>query len=119
MGTPNDKPAADPEMLDVKGTDDEVDMAIVAAQAKEVEETMTLREAAWRYKKAMFWSVIVSMVRKQKRWLADGKNIVMESYGTILLNSFYAYDSFKARFGDRLPNGDYSIAPRWQTALCE
>lgn len=42
----------------------------------------------------------------------------MESYDTILLSSFYGYDSFNKHFGERLPSGKYSLPAEWQSAIC-
>lgn len=47
------------------------------------------------------------------------ENIVMESYDTILLSSFYGYDSFNKKFGIQLANGKFTIPAEWQSALCE
>lgn len=41
----------------------------------------------------------------------------MESYDTMLVTTFFSYPTFVQKFGDRLPNGTYSIPANWQTAL--
>lgn len=43
----------------------------------------------------------------------------MESYDTILLSSFYGYQSFNERFGVLLPSGSYTMEAQWQSALCK
>lgn len=37
----------------------------------------------------------------------------------MLIGTFFAYPSFQQRFGERLPNGTYSLTAQWQTALGE
>lgn len=43
--------------------------------------------------------------------------IIMESYDTMLIGTFFAYPTFQQRFGERLANGTYSIPAEWQTLL--
>lgn len=47
-------------------TYDATAVAIIAQQAKEREESMTLGQAFSAYKKAVFWSIMVSMVSHQR-----------------------------------------------------
>ncbi|BEJ11397.1 hypothetical protein CspHIS471_0108190 [Cutaneotrichosporon sp. HIS471] len=79
--------------------------AEMAARAREAENSLGLWQAFKAYRWAVFWSILVSM------------NIVMESYDTILLSSFYGYDSFNEKFGERLPSGKYSLPAEWQSAI--
>lgn len=66
LSNPNNLIMFENEKANQDFVDDKIDrtaeIAAIAAQAKENDQNQTLREAAWRYKKAMFWSVIVSMV---------------------------------------------------------
>ncbi|BEI86280.1 hypothetical protein CcaverHIS002_0605670 [Cutaneotrichosporon cavernicola] len=85
-----------------------VDDAVLTERAqkfKEAEESMSLGATFRAYKKALAWSVLVSM------------NIVMESYGTILLNSFYAQPAFLAKFGEVGHSGKLEIPAKWQTSM--
>lgn len=43
----------------------------------------------------------------------------MESYGTILLNSFYAQPAFLNKFGEVGKSGKLEIPAKWQTSMCE
>ncbi|RSH83794.1 hypothetical protein EHS25_005409 [Saitozyma podzolica] len=79
--------------------------AIDAQRAASREHSLSPLAAFKAYKKAICWSVLVSMV------------IVMESYDTILVVSFFAYPTFQQQFGDKLANGSYSVPPQWQSAM--
>lgn len=77
----------------------------LSRDATEVEHSLTTREAFKVYKKAVFWSVIVSM------------GIIMDSYDTQLLGNFYALPEFQRQFGQPLKNGKYQVTTSWQTKL--
>lgn len=42
---------------------------------------------------------------------------IMESYDIQLMSSFFAFPQFQERYGERLPNGKYSIPAAWQLGL--
>ncbi|KFY37745.1 hypothetical protein V495_07004 [Pseudogymnoascus sp. VKM F-4514 (FW-929)] len=76
-----------------------------ARLATDVEHDLTLWQALKIYRKAVAWSVIVSMAT------------IMESYDIQIIGSFYAYPTFQKKFGEQLPNGKYSITAPWQVGL--
>ncbi|KAF7534216.1 hypothetical protein G7054_g6418 [Neopestalotiopsis clavispora] len=76
-----------------------------AAQGTASESRMSIWQALRYYRKAVMWSMIVSMAT------------IMESYMLILVNSFYAYPQFLQRFGERLASGSYTISTTWQISL--
>lgn len=51
----------------------------VARDSDEEEKSMTIREALKYYKKAIFWSLAISLC------------VIMEGYDTNLISNFYAY----------------------------
>lgn len=97
------------------------------------EHASTLRDSWRTHKKAMFWSMGVSLVRPRPassntkpscsgilppcHTLTVRQIIVMESYNTMLISTFFAYPTFQRSFGEQLPNGNYSIPAKWMTAL--
>lgn len=58
-----------------------------AKQATAIEHSMTVWKSIKTYRKAVFWSVIVSAT------------IIMEGYDTTLIGSFFAYPMFKQKYG--------------------
>ncbi|KAK7418721.1 hypothetical protein QQX98_003739 [Neonectria punicea] len=81
-------------------------MANAAAdEGKRVETSLSIKDAFRHYRKAVAWSVAVSM------------STIMESYGLLLMDSFFAFPQFKQRYGEQLPDGTYSVLARWQLAL--
>ncbi|KAG9496179.1 hypothetical protein J7337_012760 [Fusarium musae] len=76
-----------------------------ADEAQRVDTTLTARDAFFYYWKAVGWSVAISM------------STIMESYGMLLMNSFFAFPQFQQKYGVELPNGKYSIPAKWQLAL--
>ncbi|KAF4455949.1 MFS maltose permease [Fusarium austroafricanum] len=81
------------------------DRDTAADEAQRVDTTLTARQAFSYYYKAVAWSVAIAM------------STIMESYGLILMNSFFAFPQFQQRYGEQLPNGKYSIPAKWQLAL--
>lgn len=73
--------------------------------ATETEHNLTFWQAMKIYRKAVAWSVIVSMAT------------IMESYDIQIIGSFYAYPTFQKKYGELLPNGKYSIPAKWQVGL--
>ncbi len=76
-----------------------------ARLATEAEHDLTFCQAVKIYRKAVAWSVIVSMAT------------IMESYDIQIIGSFYAYPTFQKKYGEQLPNGEYSISAPWQVGL--
>jgi SP family general alpha glucoside:H+ symporter-like MFS transporter len=79
-----------------------------AAQiATEDEHALSTKEAFRRYPTAVFWAIVMSLT------------IIMEGYDTILIGNFYAYPSFKRKYGTYYPPpiDDYVIPGPWQIAL--
>ncbi|TXT10531.1 hypothetical protein VHUM_02036 [Vanrija humicola] len=70
---------------------------------------MTLLQGLRQYPKACFWSMMISVA------------VVMEAFDGVLTGNFYAYPSFRKRFGNKLidKNGevDYQIPARWMAGL--
>nr|QFR37044.1 MFS transporter [Cyberlindnera americana] len=79
----------------------------VAQDANEGEHELTVREAIKLYKSAIFWSMLMSAT------------IIMEGYDNILMSSFFAYPSFKDRFGSPVDGdtSDLELTSSWQVAL--
>lgn len=69
------------------------------------EHSMTLYEALRAQPWAFIWSIVVSM------------SIVMEGYDTILMGNFYAYPTFKRKYGEYYPGVGYQLSGAWQVAL--
>ncbi|KAI8160950.1 Maltose permease [Colletotrichum sp. SAR 10_70] len=77
-----------------------------AKQASDDEHAQTLMQALTQNRKAVFWSVMISM------------SIVMEGYDVILINNFFAYPEFQKKYGSWY--GDeigYQVSGPWQTGL--
>ncbi|KAI6779368.1 uncharacterized protein J7T54_000466 [Emericellopsis cladophorae] len=78
---------------------------VAADEAQQVEVNLTVRDALRYYKKAIAWSLAMSM------------STVMESYDLLLINSFFAFPVFNQRYGELLPDGSYQVPAQWQVAL--
>ena len=77
-----------------------------AQRASEAEHNTTLWEAIRTNKKAVFWSMVLSL------------SIIMEGYDTSLLPSFYGYPSFQKKYGNYYPKiGGYQLSGAWQAGL--
>ncbi|QKX64731.1 uncharacterized protein TRUGW13939_11907 [Talaromyces rugulosus] len=81
------------------------DMIKRARRAALFEHQITNLNALKLYSRAVFFSFVLSLA------------IVMEGYDTSLLASLYAYPEFQQRFGEKLPNGSYSVTSSWQSGL--
>jgi SP family general alpha glucoside:H+ symporter-like MFS transporter len=81
------------------------DMIKRARRAALFEHQITNLKAFKLYSRAVFFSFVLSLA------------IVMEGYDTSLLASLYAYPEFQQRFGEKLPNGSYSVTSSWQSGL--
>ncbi|CAJ2512054.1 Uu.00g076790.m01.CDS01 [Anthostomella pinea] len=77
-----------------------------AKQATDDEHAQTLWQALRENRKAVFWSILISMT------------IIMEGYDTILMGTFFAYPEFQKKFGDYYgPELGWQVSGPWQTAL--
>ncbi|WQF85352.1 Putative major facilitator, sugar transporter, major facilitator superfamily [Colletotrichum destructivum] len=77
-----------------------------AKQASDEEHAQTLKQALSQNRKAVFWSVMISM------------SIVMEGYDVILINNFFAYPEFQRKYGRWYgPDIGYQVSGPWQTGL--
>ena len=95
-----------------------------AYRAALTEHNMKFWDACKIYKKALWWTMIMGMVGDSLGSSASGlivpnfQAIIMESYDTILVGSFYALPAFQKRFGHQLHNGTYQLSASWQSGLC-
>nr|XP_036582141.1 MFS sugar transporter [Colletotrichum truncatum]KAF6790801.1 MFS sugar transporter [Colletotrichum truncatum] len=76
-----------------------------AKQASDDEHAQTLLQALSQNRKAVLWSVLISM------------SIVMEGYDVILINNFFAYPEFKKKYGSYYEGIGYQVSGPWQTGL--
>lgn len=77
-----------------------------ARQATDDEHSQTLLQALRDNRKAVMWSVLVSVT------------IIMEGYDTILMANFFAYPTFQQKYGQDY-GGDigWQVSAPWQTGL--
>lgn len=76
--------------------------------ATAAEHSLTLWQGVKTYRKAVFWSIIVS------------SSIIMEGYDTTLISSFYAYPSFRKKYGTYHPgSAGYQISSPWQAGISD
>lgn len=86
---------------------DETKLDQEAQDANQKEHELTVREAIMLYKSSIFWAMVMSAT------------IIMEGYDNILMSSFFAYPTFKDRFGQPVkgdPN-ELELTGSWQVAL--
>jgi SP family general alpha glucoside:H+ symporter-like MFS transporter len=60
---------------------------------------MSLIQGIKLYPKAIMWSIIISTC------------IAMEGYDVALINNFYAFESFKRKFGVEIAPGEFEVSP--------
>ena len=75
-----------------------------AKAATEAEHAMTVREAIKSYPKAVFWSMFFSTA------------VAMEGYDLVLIGAFYAYPTFRMKYGVE-KDGKWQIPAPWQAGL--
>ncbi|RSL49798.1 hypothetical protein CEP53_009031 [Fusarium sp. AF-6] len=74
-----------------------------AHQATAQEHSFGVFQALKTYKRAAFWSILISTT------------VIMEGYDVTLLSSFYAYPSFREKYGAWLDEDNgYQISANWQ-----
>ena len=79
---------------------------IDAKHAADEEHAQTLWQAIMANKKAVGWSVLISM------------SVVMEGYDTILIGNFFGYPQFQKKYGhDYGGTAGYQVSAPWQTGL--
>lgn len=79
---------------------------VEAKQAADEEHAQTLWQALRDNRKAVMWSVLVSM------------SIVMEGYDTILMGNFFAYPTFQQKYGQYYGEEiGWQVSAPWQTGL--
>ncbi|TDZ13915.1 Maltose permease MAL31 [Colletotrichum spinosum] len=77
-----------------------------AKQASDDEHSQTLMQALRQNRRAVFWSVMISM------------SIVMEGYDVILINNFFAYPEFQKKYGSWYGEEiGWQVSGPWQTGL--
>lgn len=76
-----------------------------AAKATEFEHNLNVADALKLYKKAVFWSFVVSLT------------IIMDGYDGALIGGLFAQPAFQKHYGVQLPDGSWSIPAFWQTVL--
>jgi MFS transporter, SP family, general alpha glucoside:H+ symporter len=99
-----------PTDLDLKGFDlnqaETVDLIHHAQAGDAADHQLTVRQALGKYKKAVFWALILSV------------SLIMEGYDLVIITSFYGQTQFSQRFGVYDPGSDkYLITPAWQSGL--
>ncbi|KAH9205227.1 hypothetical protein DL95DRAFT_492219 [Leptodontidium sp. 2 PMI_412] len=98
----------DTSHVEARRTDAEktMDLAQDALLATEDEHFMTFWQAIKRYRKACFWSAMVSLT------------IIMDGYDTALLGSLQAFPAFQYKFEQEVGHTDkYQIRAAWQVAI--
>lgn len=79
-----------------------------ARLATAAEHDMTFFQAIKIYRKAVFWSILVST------------SIIMEGYDTTLLGSFFAYPSFRQKYGQyHGTEAGYQLSSAWQAGITD
>lgn len=79
---------------------------VEAKHASDEEHAESLWQAIKANKKAVAWSVLVSM------------SVVMEGYDTILIGNFFGYPEFQKKYGhDYGGTAGYQVSAPWQTGL--
>lgn len=76
-----------------------------AKDASDAEHSMTLLQAIKLYPKAIGWSMFLSSA------------IAMEAFDIVLIASFFAYPTFREKYGALQPNGKHLISAPWQAGL--
>lgn len=79
-----------------------------AKLATEAEHQLGLWDGLKTYRKAAFWSILVS------------SSIIMEGYDVTLISSFYAYPSFQRKYGDFHPgSAGWQLSSPWQAGISD
>lgn len=79
-----------------------------ARMATQTEHTMPLWQGIKTYRKAVFWSVVVSA------------SIIMEGYDTTLIGSFFGYPAFREKYGTWHPGtAGWQLSSPWQAGISD
>ena len=79
-----------------------------ARLATQAEHDLTLWQGIKTYRKAVFWSVIVS------------SSIIMEGYDTTLIGSFFGYPAFRKKYGtDHGGTAGWQLSSPWQAGISD
>ena len=79
-----------------------------AKQATEAEHHLDLWQGLKTYRKAAFWSILVS------------SSIIMEGYDTTLIGSFFAYPSFRQKYGTyHGGTAGWQLSSPWQAGILD
>ncbi|KAK7704403.1 hypothetical protein SLS64_008590 [Diaporthe eres] len=107
--TPTGEKTIDGQLIDPNRPSLDKIRAFTKAEARAAniaEHEQTFRHALSANKKAVFWSLVISMA------------IVMEGYDTALMPQFYGYPSFQKQYGEFFPDiGEWSLTGAWQAGL--
>ncbi|WWC63759.1 uncharacterized protein I303_106364 [Kwoniella dejecticola CBS 10117] len=76
-----------------------------AQEADLADHQLTIRQALSKYKKAVFWAMLLST------------SLIMEGFDLIIITSFYGQTQFQQRFGELQPDGTKIITASWQSIL--
>lgn len=77
-----------------------------AAEATEQEHSIGLVQGFKTYKRAAFWSVVIS------------STVIMEGYDVTLIGNFFGYPEFRKKYGEYLnERSGYQISSQWQQAF--
>ncbi|KAI9684716.1 MAG: hypothetical protein M1829_000091 [Trizodia sp. TS-e1964] len=82
-----------------------LDMNEKAREGTKHEHGMTLWQAIKLYPKAVAWSAMLSTA------------LIMEGYDIVLLGSFFAFPTFRQKFGEKQADGTYQLSAAWQSGL--
>lgn len=88
--------------------DDAETMELVnqARESSERDHQLTIRQALTKYKKAVMWSMMLSIA------------LIMEGYDVVIITSFYGQSQFQKRFGVVVPGTTSKvITASWQSGL--
>ncbi|KAH0024335.1 sugar porter family MFS transporter, partial [Aureobasidium melanogenum] len=76
-----------------------------APEALLQQHDLTVSKAVFLYKKAIFWSIVMST------------SIIMEGYDTLLIGSFFGQPAFAEKYGHLTKKHGHQISAPWQSGL--
>ncbi|KAF2156537.1 sugar transporter [Myriangium duriaei CBS 260.36] len=99
-----------PTLEEIKGLDvgsnRTHELILQAQEADALDKKLTIKAALKKYKKAVFWAMILST------------SLIMEGYDLVIITSFYGQTQFQNRFGTVNPaTGKKLITAPWQSGL--
>lgn len=78
-----------------------------ARLATQTEHTTSVWQGIKTYRKAVFWSIIVS------------SSVIMEGYDTTLIGSFFAYPAFREKYGTYSAAAGWQLSAQWQAGISD